>query len=110
METRSPSGQGRTDSVETRAAPAPHIQAGGNISNVFVADHHYGKRVAAAATRQPRQPPCMTEYRERGSPPGGKQQTFYPQHVQKTALVIEDIREACIELRQRGYIYIYVIA
>ena len=84
METRSPR-QSRTDSVETRAVPAPHIQAGDNISSIFVADHHHsiaGTRAAAAATGQPRQPPGMTGRKERGSPPGRKQQTFYPQYVQ----------------------------
>ena len=28
----------------------------------------------------------------------------YSQYIQKAVLVIEDIREACIELRQRGYV------
>merc|ERR1712242_58772 len=52
----------------------------------------------------PQLPPSMTARGEFGSPSGRKQQSFYPQYIQKAALVIEDIREACIELRQRGYV------
>ena len=115
VETRSP-GKSRTSCVETRAALSPHIQAGDNVSCVFVADHHHrdaGTSEAVAAMGRaptseglagPRLPPSKTARGELGSPLGRKQHTFYPQYIQKSALVIEDIREACIELRQRGYV------